>query len=96
VIGTYQNNKLVLWDKPGQYTRSYDNCLASQQCNILLQTIVAEQPCPMPDSCFAAHGWKKMFSIGLLYKIFSKSAKSKAMYLATLTFTAQEHCDEKF
>jgi hypothetical protein len=27
---------------------------------------------------------------------FSNSANSKAMYLATLMFTAQEHHDEKF
>jgi hypothetical protein len=28
-----------------------------------MQYIVAEQPCPMPDSRFAAHGWKKKFSL---------------------------------
>jgi hypothetical protein len=28
-----------------------------------MQYIVAEQPCPMPDSRFAAHGWKKNFSL---------------------------------
>ena len=48
-------------------------CAGTNQDNILarmiifgkpaMQYIVAEQPCPMPDSRFAAHGWKKKISL---------------------------------
>jgi hypothetical protein len=48
-------------------------CAGTNQDNILARMIIVwqasnaiyccEQPCPMPDSCFAAHGWKKKISL---------------------------------
>jgi phosphatidylserine synthase len=76
-------------------------CAGTNQDNILAHMIIVWQASNAIYCCRAALSYARFSfcSTWLEEKNFlgfSNSANSKVMYLATLTFTAQEHHDEKF